>query len=148
MVICLFLNWTAYSQITCIPDSTKREIVKTLTDYPLVLQELDIANKTIEELEKQVELLYRIIGLKDGIIISQKKQIGVVEKQRDLYMDESERRKSAGFIYGQLNLNGWTTYGAGFDYVIKMKAIIGFNIQYDSLYDNVNLNVKLGFKIL
>lgn len=138
---------TVFSQVTCIPEETKKEIVKTLLDYPLVLEELGLTKAKVAELNKVIETLTIQHDLKDYIIKNQQSEVDNLVKQKKLYQEEIDRRKSGGFVYGMLNLNGWTAYGVGFDYVFKMKLIAGANVQYDSFYNNTNINVKLGVKV-
>ena len=54
---------------------------------------------------------------------------------------------SGAFLYGQVNLNGFDSYGIGIDYQIKNTIIIGTSINYDNYNRHFSLNVKLGFKL-
>lgn len=146
-MLCLLPKLTAYSQVTCIPDSTKREIAKTLLDYPLVLEELRLSKEVIAKKNEAISNLNEQHDLKDYVIKTYRDEITNLLDQKRLYQNELEKRKSGGFVYGMLNLNGWTSYGGGFDYVFKMKLIAGANVQYDTFYQNTNINLKVGFKV-
>lgn len=142
-------NWTAFSQVTCIPLETKKEIVKTLLDYPLVLEELGLTKELIKQKDSVIANLNLQLDYRDYVIKNQDNEIDNLLEQKKLYKEEIDRRKSGGFLYGQVNLNGFNAYGVGFDYIWKMRVIAGANILYDTFAspDNLNINVKLGFKL-
>lgn len=149
MIVCLLLKSIAFSQVTCIQDSTKREIVKTLLDYPLVLEELGLTKELVRQKDSVIANLNLQLDYRDYVIQNQGNEIENLLEQKKLYQEEIDRRKSGGFLYGQVNLNGFNAYGVGFDYVWKMSVIAGVNLLYDTFAspDNLNINAKLGFKL-
>lgn len=142
----MMLNLTAYSQITGIPKETKQEIVSTLEAYPIALQEIEIllqVNKELIELTKESE---NKISIYKEIFKSQQEEIENLIQQKKEYKKKLEKKSSYGFIYGQVNLNGFNSYTVGVDYIFKERLIIGGNVSYDDLYNNINTNLKIGFK--
>lgn len=141
------VNLTAYSQITGLPKETKKEIVNTLLDYPLVLQENKVLSQKVKELEEIIEFYKTTENYQKNLIDNKNSEVLNLENQIREYNKELTRKTSHTFIYGQLNLNGWTTYGVGVDYVFKETIIIGPSVIYDSFYKQLNTNLKIGFKI-
>ena len=141
------LSLTAYSQIIGLQKETKKEIVNTLLDYPLVLQENKVLLQKVKELEEIIKLYKITENYQNNLIDNKNFEISNLENQIREYNEELIRKTSHTFIYGQLNLNGWTTYGIGVDYVFKETIIIGPSLVYDSFYNQLNTNLKIGFKI-
>lgn len=137
---------TAYSQITGLQKETKQEIVATLLDYPILLEE----NKLLKQIQKETEQFIEKLENKEKnlkrIIETQELEIQNLEEQKQTYKGEIEKLSSYGFVYGQVNLNGWDYYSIGIDYIIREKVIIGGSVSYDNFYKNVNTNIKMGFK--
>jgi len=56
--------------------------------------------------------------------------------------------KSGAFLFIESNFNKMPDrYAIGIDYQIKNKILLGTSVSYNLLTNNVNLNVKVGFKI-
>lgn len=56
--------------------------------------------------------------------------------------------KSGAFIFLETNPSKMPDrYAIGIDYQIRNKILVGTSISYNSITDNMNLNVKVGFKI-
>lgn len=147
-VVYVVKNLTEPQKDSIINSYTKDEVVTTLIDYPLVKTELSLTLEQNKMLEWTIGLLEKRAGLKDNVISNHKKEIENLNKEIDLFEQEVKKRSTGGFIYGQVNMNGFNSYGAGFDYVWG-KVIGGVNINYDTFAtpNNVNINVKLGVKI-
>lgn len=74
---------------------------------------------------------------------------GVINYEKEIKTIETTKTRDASglFLYGQTNLNGFNNYGVGIDYQLKNKIIIGASVNYDDFNNNINLNVKVGFRI-
>ena len=147
-VVYIVKDLTENQKDSIINSYTKDEVVATLIDYPLVKTQLSLTLEQNKMLEWTIGLLEKRAGLKDNVIANHKKEISNLNKEIDLFEQEVKKRSTGGFIYGQVNMNGFNSYGAGFDYVWG-KIIAGANINYDTFAspDNLNINVKLGVKI-
>ena len=105
LIIIPLLSWTAYSQPTGIPLETKKEIVKTLESYPIVLQELNIANALIENqksvinnLELQIEQHKALESNLTNQVVNLKEQGGLHEKE----LKRLRRKNNKTLILGML----------------------------------------------
>lgn len=103
LIVTLLLNSIAYSQITCIPETTKREIVITLESYPIVLNELNAANNIIDsqnalivDLKQQIENYIKLTSIKDAQLTNFNEQKQAYEKQ----LKRSKRRNTRNLILG------------------------------------------------
>lgn len=146
--IIILLPLFSFSQVTGISEETKRDIVTTLLDYPIVIQENNILKEKIKELELIIDFKNKQLDNKDKIIDNYKLEVKNLESQISILENETIKKKSGLFLYAQTNLNGFTNYGAGIDYQFKNTLIIGANTMYYSMYKEANINVKLGFKLL
>jgi hypothetical protein len=135
------------SELDSIINSVPKKLaVKSILDYPLVLNELDITNKLVITYKKEVFHLEQRDSLRVGIIKDKDAQILNVENQRDLY--EKETKKSTAFLYLEIPLQkNPIKYEAGIDYVIKNKLLIGISAEYNTLVEKGSINGKLGMKI-
>lgn len=117
--------------------------------YPLVLEENELLSKKVAEFVKMVENLNLQLDYRDYVIENQSNEIDNLLEQKSLYQEQLDKNKSGGFIYGQVNLNGFNSYAVGFDYVFKMKLIAGANVEYNTFTvpNYFNVNMKLGIKV-
>lgn len=130
-------------------DDKKRETVSKILEYPIIKKENSLLSKELKASDSIIEAISDAAIKKDDLLDTKNKQIKNLKDQVKLCEDQRDKKTSHLFAYGQLNLNGWNEYGAGVDYVIKEKVIVGVNATYDTYVtpNNVNLSVKLGFKI-
>lgn len=138
----------SFNQLDSIINShTKESVVKTLFDYPLVLDELSVTNKLVFDYKNQVSLLNEKDKLKDDIIKDKDNQIKIVESQRDLYKKES-KPKSGLFIYADMPINtNLSNIEAGLLYQYKNTFLIKAGIQNNNLTSSADIIVGVGVRI-
>lgn len=137
------LNSTAYSQITGISKETKQEIVSTLIAYPIVLDELGISKQLTLSQSELIGYLKKQITVTEEILENKDQEIANLNEQKTLL----QKKKSSLYGFGQVNLNGFNTYGAGVDYIVRDKVILGTSINFSTIQSQVGINAKIGFKI-
>ena len=87
-------SWTASSQITGISKDQKIEIVSTLISYPLVLNELDLTNKLLDNCKEINEIYtYKIVMYKENENLY-KAQISNLEQQKKLFDAQLKKSKN------------------------------------------------------
>jgi len=130
-------------------EEDKRKLVTKIEEYPLLKQQTEFLKQENKSLEETIDLIKEQSSTKDSLLFKKNAEIKNLSSQVNLCEKQLDKKNSSLFLYGQVNLNGWTQYGVGVDYTIKDKVIIGTSATYDSFYEpvNVNVNIKLGFKI-
>lgn len=140
-------NLTENQYDSIINNKPKKEVVKTILGYPLLVQELVFADSLIVNLKANIKTLETKSVFQDNIIKNQEKEIINLLEQKNLYQKELNNKNNYGFMYIETNINGFDNYSIGLDYIYKEILIIGGNFNYDNLHKNINLKIKAGFKI-
>ena len=86
-------SWTASSQITGISKDQKIEVVSTLIAYPLILNELDLTNKLLNNCKEINEIYSEQINVYKENEKLYKAQIKVLEKQQNLFSVQLKKEK-------------------------------------------------------
>ena len=147
LIIILTLNSIAYSQITSIPTDAKKEIIKTLLDYPLVIQELNIEKqkntvlKSVVNDERHKESIYKaLISNKDLEILN-------LEQQKKEYEKQIKRSNSGLFLYANTPLNNFTSPEVGLMFQFKNKFGVMGGVQVNTITNTTDWKVGALIKI-
>lgn len=141
-------NSIAYSQITGIQTETKKEIVKTLLDYPLVLEELKVEKNKTKTLESIVIDEREKISIYESIIKNKDLEINNYKEQKKEYEKQLKKNQSGFYIYGSAPINADAlSPEIGVLFQLRNKMFISTSAQYNNLNNNVDLKVGIGVKL-
>tara|TARA_B110000977_G_C11066817_1_gene488080 strand:+ start:672 stop:1244 length:573 start_codon:yes stop_codon:yes gene_type:complete len=104
------------------------------------------ANKYKTELESEGAIA-KLEILTTGEILDVK---GTITYPKEITTTKITKKipKSGAFLFLETNLKRIPDrYAIGIDYQIKNKILLGTSVSYNLITNNVNLNVKVGFKI-
>lgn len=130
-----------------IKSKPKRYVVKTILDYPLLVQELTFADSLIANLKANVKTLDLKTGFQDNIISQKDMIISNITKQRDIYKQASQP-KSGLFLYASVPISNFNSPEIGALYQFKNTVILGFGAQYNNFTKAPELKATIGIKIL
>lgn len=144
----MIFNSIAYSQITGIQTKTKKEIVKTLLDYPLVLDELKVErqknvtlNSIIEDQSSQIDIYKEI---KDNYEL----KIENLEEQKQEFEKQLKRSRSGLFLFGAAPVTSQAfSPEIGLLLQFQNKLILSASTQYNNITNNVDAKVGIGIKL-
>ena len=89
----MFTSLTASSQITGISTDQKIEIVSTLVAYPLLLNELDLTNKLLDNCKDINDIYKKQIYTYEANENLYKQQIKILQKQNKLFNVQIKKEK-------------------------------------------------------
>ena len=144
----MILPSIASSQITGIQTETKREIVKTLLDYPLVLEELKIEQNKNLTLESIIDDEREKISIYESVLENKELEIENYKAQKKEYEKQLKRSESGFYLYGKAPISSQNfSPEIGIQMNIRNKMFISSGVQYDNINNNVNVLVGIGIKI-
>lgn len=129
-----------------IKSKPKRYVVKTILDYPLLIQELTFADSLIVNLKASVKTLETKSMFQDDIIDKKDLIIANITQQRDLYK-QARQPKSGLFLYVSVPISNFNSPEIGALYQFKNTIILGAGIQYNNFTKAPEVTATIGIKI-
>lgn len=147
-MVTMMLSLTAYSQITGISTEQKKEIVKTLLDYPLVIEQLKVETEKNATLTSILTDEREKISIYQAIIQNKQGEINNHRKKERLYEQRIRRANSGLFVFASnpINSNAFSPE-LGLNYIFRNKLLLGLSAQYNNLNNSTDIKLGIGIKI-
>ena len=135
----------AHSQITGIPLDNKKEILKTLLHYPLILDKVVIEKQKNNVLKDMLLDERKKKSIFESIIKNKDLEINNLENQKNQYDIQLKKNNSGLFMYGSIPMNNLASPEVGLMYQFKNKVGIMTGVQYNNITNQPDF--KIGFLI-
>ncbi len=148
LIITMMFSLTAFSQITGIQTETKKEIIKTLLDYPLVLEELKLEQNKTMTLESILNNEREKISIHEAVLQNKELEISNLNEQKKAYENQLRKSLSGFYIYGSTPINSSAfSPEVGVLFQFKNKLFVNTGVQYNNITSQTDWKIGVGVKI-